>query len=311
MVNAIPVATEKRVGATRRDRIPADVLWKLNSGQIETATLAEWLAVDMEALLEAVISELRLTSWRGELQHLTRGVNELGVTKRLESIGHAIHSVTRDRAQGVSAVVRVAAHRSDVVRQWAVYAVAANPKMDLAARLAAVKPFAADANMSVRECAWMAFRPFVISRTTDVLKLLPALARDPDPNVRRFASEVSRPRSVWCAHAPLLKSHPNLARDTLDPLKSDSSRYVQLSVGNWLNDASKTRPDWVLAVCEEWSRSSDAPATHHIVRRGMRSIDRGSVRAQHTPLFPQSSGDDVFAAPPAQPPHQRANKIRK
>jgi 3-methyladenine DNA glycosylase AlkC len=270
------MTTTKRVGATRRDRISADVLAQLNAGSLETATLAEWLAVDMERLLWAVADTLGLKHAEDELRRSAQGVNLLGVTRRLERIGRAIFLVSGRGRQRESILRRVALHQSDVVRQWGAYAVLADDAMDLTERVVAIRRFASDRNMSVRECAWMAFRPFVVARTADALKLLMPLAHDTDPNVRRFASEVSRPRSVWCVHIPLLKRHPNLARELLEPLKNDPSRYVQLSVGNWLNDAGKSRPDWVTTLCDEWRRTSDdVAATRHIMRRALRSIREG------------------------------------
>ena len=43
----------------------------------------------------------------------------------------------------------------------------------------------------------MAFRPHFAAHVTGALPMLASVALDSDPNVRRFAVEVSRPRSVW------------------------------------------------------------------------------------------------------------------
>ena len=47
-----------------------------------------------------------------------------------------------------------------------------------------------------------------------------------DENIRQFASEVSRPRGVWCKHIEELKRESKLALPILEALKSDESKYV-------------------------------------------------------------------------------------
>jgi len=59
----------------------------------------------------------------------------------------------------------------------------------------------------------------------------------------------------------------------LQALCCDASRYVQDSVGNWLNDAGKSQPDWVRALCSEWQQHhADDPANTYIRKRALRSL---------------------------------------
>lgn len=154
--------------------------------------------------------------------------------------------------------------------QWIAFS-----SLALADKLDAVWRFAADPHFGVREMAWMAVRDEIAGDVEQAVRLLQAWATHPDPNIRRFASEATRPRGVWCAQIEPLKKEPWRGLPLLEPLRADGSRYVQNSVANWLNDAAKTQPDWVREVCGRWSRGRVPPATGYIVRRAQRSLLAG------------------------------------
>ena len=260
----------KRKGARRRGDVPAEVLRLLKAGEIETVNLMEWLAADMALLAASVAGTVRSERLALELQSAAMAMPGQGVTRRLALAGRAIarSAVGPNDPDFLS----LATHRSDLVRQWACYAVNDGlVERSLDERLAMTKPFAADSNMSVREAAWMAFRPYLQVRLTECVPKLALLARDDDANIRRFAVEVTRPRSVWGAHLGELKRAPRVGLPVLESVHRDPSRYVQLAVGNWLNDAAKSQPDWVSDLCARWSVSGDK-ATAAIVRRGMRTV---------------------------------------
>jgi 3-methyladenine DNA glycosylase AlkC len=144
--------------------------------------------------------------------------------------------------------------------------------LPLPAKLDALRRFAADPHFGVREIAWTAMRDEVAGAVDEAVALLRPWVLDPNENIRRFASELTRPRGVWCAHIEPLKAEPWRGLPLLEPLKADPSRYVQKSVANWLNDAAKTQPQWVDEVCDRWSRESKAASTQYIARRARRSI---------------------------------------
>jgi 3-methyladenine DNA glycosylase AlkC len=70
----------------------------------------------------------------------------------------------------------------------------------------------------------------------------------------------------------VLKQQPELGLPILERLRSDKAKYVRDSVGNWLNDVSKTQPDFVTQLCARWERESDTKETKYIIKKAMRTI---------------------------------------
>ena len=159
-----------------------------------------------------------------------------------------------------------------MVRAWSAFMITADPEIRLAERLEAARPFAADRSVAVRECAWDSFRSYVVADLDRGLSLLERWVRDPDGRIRRCAVEATRPRGVWTAHVEALKDDPEPGLVLLEPVRSDPSRYVQRAVANWLNDASKSRPDWVLDVCTRWDRESPTKETGWTVNHALRTL---------------------------------------
>lgn len=243
--------------------IPSAHLADLDAGTAEARTLAECLAVDQPALARAMVGDETVVRAAAEGK-------ALGISRQMAAVGAALAaSVT------AQALERLAAHPSDTVRGWAAFAIGqAGEGVPLERRLEAQRRFAADGHFGVREWAWLAVRPFLLEDMGAAIAALVPWTADPDPNIRRFAVEATRPRGVWCGHCAALKRDPAPGLPLLEPLRADPARYVQDSVANWLNDAAKTAPDWVRAVCAGWDGGGN-PATTRIIRRAMRSLPKG------------------------------------
>lgn len=239
-------------------------LGQLNAGVTEAATLTECLAVDFAVLMRAALPEIAADA----IAAMQKAAGE-GISRRMALAGRLIHE-----RRGMIAVEELRRHVSDTVRGWACFTIGAAEDMPLPARLAAIKPFADDHHFGVREWSWMAVRPHIAADLDNAISLLAAWTGEPSERLRRFASEATRPRGVWCAHLGALRQSPEKALPILEPLRADPAPYVQDSVGNWLNDASKDRPDWVRSLCAQWSAESAIPSTTRICKRALRSIDR-------------------------------------
>lgn len=270
--------TGARKGARSIADIDPQVLEDLHAGRIETASLVEWLALDLAQLVEAVAQDVGLARVSAQVAARAREVAEAGITVRMRAVGSAVHAAIGTPKQRERVVAALAAHRSDTVRGFAAYAIDADESFDLAQKLARVRPLAADAHFGVRELAWLAVRPSIATEVERAIEILAVWSRDQDPNVRRFASESTRPRGVWCAHIAVLKEKPALGLPVLEPLASDPSRYVQDSVANWLNDAAKSDPCFVKDLVTRWTSASKSNATSYIARRASRGLwKRGGV----------------------------------
>ena len=262
----------RRKGAVRRSDIPPDVLIALNEGREETITLVEWLAIDMSTLLRAVLPDAGVQSAQKELDAAADGLAGQGITKRLRGIGAALYTASQQYRDPGNIYESLATHRSDMVRAWAAFMVAADETLSLPARLEATVRFASDRSVAVRECAWDTFRPYIAANLNEGLNLLEDWVRDRNPSVRRCAVEATRPRGVWTSHIEALKQDPEPGLLLLEPVRSDPSDYVRRSVSNWLNDASKSRPDWVEGVCQRWAQESTSDETSWIIKRTLRTI---------------------------------------
>jgi hypothetical protein len=65
---------------------------------------------------------------------------------------------------------------------------------------------------TVRGWAWMAVRAIVVAQPLEAIRVFTPWTRDANVNIRRFASEATRPRGVWAASIPLLRKEPEHAR---------------------------------------------------------------------------------------------------
>jgi 3-methyladenine DNA glycosylase AlkC len=257
--------------------IPRDVRERLDAAVESTRTLSEALAIDVGAYLRAIDPGVSVDA-------AMACTDAGGITRAL-----ALAARTMLDLRGPACVDTLAAHPTDTARGIAAFALALHAQehaWTLERTLQRVRPLADDAHFGVREWAWLGVRPIVAAAfeadASEAVRAFVPWSSDGSERVRRFASEATRPRGVWCAWIGALRRAPAVALPILEPLHADPSVYVQDSVGNWLNDASKDDAAFVRGVCARWSARNGAhdgargeaaaSATKRIVTRALRTI---------------------------------------
>lgn len=248
---------------------------ELNQGTMEAKNLMETLSIDFPTLLKNTYPDLNIPSFPAKMKIV-------GKMKLAASVFYNTY--------GFSSFDQLKGHPSDTMRGIACFVLAQHhfdpntfrveglqdqlspENWQLEKKLEKIRPLADDSHSGVREWAWMALRPVVVSNPNHALYLLQSWGKHTSERIRRFACEITRPRGVWATHIKPLKQEPWAAIHLLEALKADPAKYVQLSVGNWLNDAGKDHPDWVIDICSQWKRTSPIPETHKICNRALRRL---------------------------------------
>lgn len=266
------IATRK--GARKACDIPTDVLDLLNKGEIETVNLTEWLMINHVKLIRYQFPLLGLESMVGKVIDELHSLKKPSTMNFIKVIGESLkdYCVSMDTCRPM--FENIYQHKADTIRSYACYVLSSCNSLSLFEKIKIANILISDHHFGVREVIWMALRPEISENLEEAMPHLIYLANSEDENKRRFASEVIRPRGVWCKHIEVLKVSPEIATPILDLLMNDESKYVQDSVSNWLNDASKTRPDFVIDYCDQWLLKSDTKATNRIVKRARRTIDK-------------------------------------
>lgn len=263
----------KRKGARSIKEIPSNILEQLNRGEIESSNLVEFLGINRVILIEHLLTQHKRRHYLQPILSKIEALEKRNSNTIYVAIGNGLlEQVTKNNDKELHHIFT--SYPSDIVRCWAAYLIGYDNNLTHSEKLEKIRPFAADRHFNVRECAWCDVRKNIAQNLTQSLEILTAWAKDEDENIRRFASEATRPRGVWCEHIVELKQNPALGLPILEPLKSDVSKYVQNSVGNWLNDASKTQPKFVIELCERWAKESDTKETKYIIKKALRTLNK-------------------------------------
>ncbi|MEP2776093.1 MAG: DNA alkylation repair protein [Luteolibacter sp.] len=126
--------------------------------------------------------------------------------------------------------------------------------------------------ITMRFTSEFAVRPFAVAYPEKIYRDLLKLTADPNPHVRRWCSEGSRPRLPWGQRLNDLVKDPSPLWPILDALRDDPELYVRRSVANSLNDIAKDHPDLVVAKCAEWKRTGESRELDRLIRHALRTL---------------------------------------
>ncbi|WP_420154886.1 DNA alkylation repair protein [Siphonobacter sp.] len=118
--------------------------------------------------------------------------------------------------------------------------------------------------------AEFAVRPFLLTYPEAMIQQMSRWSQHPSSQVRRLASEGSRPRLPWGIGIPALKKDPSPTLPILENLKNDPSESVRRSVANHLNDIAKDHPEVVMEIARQWAGQS--AQTDALIKHACRTL---------------------------------------
>ncbi len=115
-------------------------------------------------------------------------------------------------------------------------------------------------------------RPYLEHKNKQTLKVMLKWAKDKNRHVRRLASEGVRPRLPWAKKLDIYIDDPSPIIPILSLLKDDSSKYVQKSVANCLNDILKDNFEIGKQIIEEWNIDNCSKERKWIIKHALRNF---------------------------------------
>jgi len=98
-------------------------------------------------------------------------------------------------------------------------------------------------------------RPFIEKYQIKTLKTLEQWSKSKNKHVRRLSSEGLRPRLPWASKLQVFIDDPTPILPILENLKDDSSKYVQKSVANCINDILKDNLEIGKNLIKQWIKN--------------------------------------------------------
>lgn len=186
----------------------------------------------------------------------------LELKERAAHIADALQrELPEDFAEGAEIVIRSFGPELEVTQDYGLQPFFYLPHAELISRYGTAHfevGMRANYELTKRFTAEFSIRSYIVEHREKSLRRLKKWAKDPNPHVRRLASEGSRPRLPWAMRLKEIDANPGLTLPLLERLKDDSELYVRRSVANHLGDIGKANLHVLLSTCETWLDEANA-----------------------------------------------------
>jgi len=122
-----------------------------------------------------------------------------------------------------------------------------------------------------RNTSEYAIRPYLEQYPDKTLKLMKKWSTDENFHIRRLSCEGVRPRLPWARKLDVFIENPEPILPILENLKDDSSKYVQKSVANCINDIIKDNRAVAESLIDSW-RADAGKARKWIIKHSLRKL---------------------------------------
>lgn len=115
-------------------------------------------------------------------------------------------------------------------------------------------------------------RPYIEHHESKTMKQMLIWSNHPNSHVRRLSCEGARPRLPWSAKMQKFINDPTPLIPILNNLKDDTSRYVQKSVANCINDILKDNLSVGKELIIKWNTGEIGPERKWIIKHALRNL---------------------------------------
>lgn len=117
-----------------------------------------------------------------------------------------------------------------------------------------------------------AIRPYIQQYPQKTLQAMLQWSTNKNKHVRRLSCEGLRPRLPWAKKLQQFIENPQPILPVLNNLKDDSSKYVQKSVANCINDILKDNEVIAQKLIEQWNVPDISKARKWIIKHALRNL---------------------------------------